>query len=697
MSGIIGTYHGNGEPASEAGLAGMMERIAHRGPDGQAVWCDGPVGLGHAMLHTTPESLQDHMPARRGPLTITADARIDNRDELMRALSLSERGDVPDSLLLLMAYEQWGTGLPQHLIGDFAFALWDEAEGRLVCARDHMGVRPFYYHYSAAGQLAFGSEIKALLAHGAVDASINEQRMLDLLLGTRTDREATMYQGVRRLPPAHLLVATPEGITVQRYWTLTPDETVGDDWSDAAYAERFRELFQEAVRCRTRSAFPVGADLSGGLDSSAVACVARDALVDESRPPLHAFSYTFDSAPESDERDYAQAVLRQGGFAPHWLSGDDAGPLSDIDTIYGSAIDDYLVGGMHYMIWKSYQAAQNEGVRVMLNGFDGDTTVSHGVLRLRELVEAGDWTTFSKEALWLSQRHSDLDHYQPFEEMLGSAGALFHEFARPQLKALAESKRWVAFLRATRVLSQYFTVSTRSLLRQYWRDLFLPASLRHGASSARDGMENPPSKSAELKIDLLRDDVVRRHDVRERLNASESERQALLKGVRAKQKEQFAKPTLAEGLEAMNHYGAHHRLVPQFPFMDIRLVRFCLALPTDQSMRGGWTRVILRRAMKGILPDEVRQRVGKARMWAANRSALLEQNGEALRQHVHNLGTLDSYLSADCVQSLFEQRYELKPHAFVLLQRIATLAAWTKLKFNEHCDTPHRESVSSRT
>jgi asparagine synthase (glutamine-hydrolysing) len=716
MSGIVGTYHEDGRPARRAVLGQMLARMAHRGPDGQGVWCDGPVGLGHALLHTTPESLHEEMPAQRGNLTITADARIDNRGELMRALSMREREPIPDSTLILSAYAQWGVDLLQHLIGDFAFALWDAAEQRLVCARDHMGVRPLYYHHGEDGRLAFGSEIKAILAHPSIDTTLHEERLVDLLLGTRTDRAATIYQGIKRLPPAHILVATPDGLTVQRYWTLTPDETVGDDWSDEAYAERFRALFDEAVRCRTRSAFPVGADLSGGLDSSAVACVARDVLAEDvlaetDRTPLHAFSYVFDASPESDERDYARAVLDQGGFAPHWLSGDDVGPLTDLDTIYGSVIDDYLVGGMHYMIWKTFNAAQKEGVRIMLNGFDGDTTVSHGVLRLRELVEGGDWKTFSKEALRLSQRHSDLDHKQPFEEMLGSAGALYNEFAKPQLEALAGAKRWGAFWRAARILSQYFTVSTGSLVRQYWRYLFLPDSLRHwphdagapsagseAASEATASEATAPegaasSETAARKLQLLHDDVRRRFNAAERLDAQADQRAALFEGVRAKQRAQFAMPALTEGLEAMNHYGAYHRLVPQFPFMDVRLIRFCLALPPRQSLQNGWTRVVFRRAMKGVLPESIRRRVGKARMWSANRNALLNQNAESLQRHVHALGPLGQYVDPRPVRSLFTERYHLKPHEFILLQRTATLAAWTKLRFDPNRDTssPHIE------
>jgi asparagine synthase (glutamine-hydrolysing) len=131
--------------------------------------------------------------------------------------------------------------------------------------------------------------------------------------------------------------------------------------------------------------------------------------------------------------------------------------------------------------------------------------------------------------------------------------------------------------------------------------------------------------------------------------------------------------------------------------MDVRLIRFCLALPARQSLQGGWTRVILRRAMEGILPESVRRRVGKARMWAANRNALLSQNEEALQRHVEDLGPLARYVSARQVKSLFADRYHLKPHEFILLQRTVTLAAWTKLRFQDDRGRLSTRSVTHPT
>ena len=140
MSAIVGFYGRDGQPVDRADLERMTESLAHRGPDGAGVWHIGPVGLGHRMLWTTPESLHEQLPltGKKGDLVITADARIDNRDELITALGLAQwsHGEITDSELILRAYEQWGEDSPKRLLGDFAFAIWDERRQELFCARD---------------------------------------------------------------------------------------------------------------------------------------------------------------------------------------------------------------------------------------------------------------------------------------------------------------------------------------------------------------------------------------------------------------------------------------------------------------------------------------------------------------------------------------------------------------------------------
>src|SRR3989454_9825112 len=279
----------------------MLARLAHRGPDGAGVWSGGAVGLGHRLLHTTPESLREHLPLASGDgtLVLTADARIDNRGELLAALG---RGvEATDAELILAAYERWGERCPEHLLGDFAFVIWDARRATLFCARDHFGVKPFYYYHAPGRLFCFASEIKGLLALAEVPRRLNETRVADYLVPLLEDKVITFYQDILRLPPAHRMTVTRQGVRIEQYWALDPEREIRMK-SDADYAAAFREIFTEAVRCRLRSAFPVGSMLSGGLDSSSIVCVARQLLAQDGGETLHTFSPVFDDVREGGER-----------------------------------------------------------------------------------------------------------------------------------------------------------------------------------------------------------------------------------------------------------------------------------------------------------------------------------------------------------------------------------------------------------
>src|SRR5918998_450263 len=183
MSGIVGIFYLDGRPLDPGLLRRMSESIAHRGPDGAGAWGEERgIGLGHQLFHTTPESLGEMQPLtdRGGNVVLTADARIDNRDELFATLDLDDRprGEVGDGELILAAYKKWGERCPERLLGDFAFAIWDRRKQKFFCARDHMGLKPFYY-YRSGNIFVFASEIKALLRIPEVPQRLNEVAVAD--------------------------------------------------------------------------------------------------------------------------------------------------------------------------------------------------------------------------------------------------------------------------------------------------------------------------------------------------------------------------------------------------------------------------------------------------------------------------------------------------------------------------------------
>ena len=688
MSAIAGLYLLDGREVGADPLPRMIGTMPHRSSDGTAVWRSGPVGLAHGAFHTTPESLHEALPLTNegGTLTITADARIDNREELVGSLSVSTRAEpITDSELILAAYEAWGEGCLDRLVGDFAFAIWDARARAVFCARDYVGTRPLFYYHEPGRLFTLASEIKALLALTEVPEQLNEEKVADYLSTMREDLESTVYEGIVRLPNAHALWADAQGVRVWQYYELrsAPPEVPA---SDAFYEERFRELFTEAVRCRLRSTAPVGAQLSGGLDSSSVACVAREVLREQGRADLHAFSVIFDEDSSCDERSYIEAVLDQGGVVPHFIPGDAGGPLGDLDEIYDTLDSEAITGNAH-LIWLMLKEARETGVRVLLDGLDGDNVVSHGYLLLKELAEADAWEAFAQEALGLVSRYRGADHKQSFELVLSSATALYATFGLPRLQAYAEQGEWKKYRDALRVAADHFSLRRGALLRRHWRYLLVPGSVIRRWRAYRDGRRAAPPPPSPL----LKGGVAERLRYGDRLSRFEPLKPNR-ESVRESQRLMIMSPRIALGLETANLLGASQHVEVCHPFMDRRLVEFCLSLPPEQSLRQGWTRSILRRALDDVLPEQVAWRVGKGMMMPTFTAGLFERERTLLDEHVNNLGLLADYVNEEELQRMYREGSALSGTDQVQLATIATLSLWFKKRLSHLAPKTKREA-----
>ena len=279
MSGIVGIYERSGAPVDRGLLQALAHFLSFRGPDARDTWSQGAIGLGHTMLRTTRESQIEQQPASLdGKLWITADARIDCRKELEKKLAQQGQGSagraVTDSGLILRAYAAWGAECVQHLRGDFAFAIWDARKKLLFCARDHFGVKPFYY--SELGELfLFSNTLDCLRQHPGVSDDLNDAAIGDFLLfGLNCDAATTTFRDIRRLPAAHAMTVSSDGLRIQRYWSAP---TAGHIRYQRAedYVEHFQILLQAAVADRMR-VDRAGILLSGGLDSATVATTVRE-------------------------------------------------------------------------------------------------------------------------------------------------------------------------------------------------------------------------------------------------------------------------------------------------------------------------------------------------------------------------------------------------------------------------------------
>jgi asparagine synthase (glutamine-hydrolysing) len=318
MSGIFGIYHPDDRPIVPAQLQKMASSIAHRGPDGTKTIIQDHIGFGHSMLQTTPESLQEHLPYidTQNDLAITSDARIDNRDELAKSLDIRNISKIADSQLILRAYQKWGIESFIRLIGDFAFVIWDHREQQLLCVRDYIGVKPFYFHHSAS-QFLFSSEIKQLVEHPDIARTVNKNMVGEYLTFSFCSNTETLFQDINRLAPGHYLRITPDKITTNPYWSLTPGKQLHYK-KTREYTEHFMEIFTRAVTSRLRCNTPISAELSGGLDSSLVVAMACKLSHQLHQPLPETYGMVFPGL-NCDERSYIDLMSKTLQLPVHYI------------------------------------------------------------------------------------------------------------------------------------------------------------------------------------------------------------------------------------------------------------------------------------------------------------------------------------------------------------------------------------------
>ncbi len=310
MCGIAGFVNRDGEAADPAVLARMTATLAHRGPDGDGFWVEGPVAFGHRRLSIIDVGNgAQPMANEDGAVRVTYNGEVYNEPGL-RA-ELLARGHTYrtrcDTESLVHLYEEEGVGFAGRLNGMFALALWDARRGRLVLARDRMGQKPLYYCETAAGSLVFGSEAKALLAHPGVPRRLDPSGLGRYLFYEYVPGPHSIWEGVRKLPPGHVLVREGDRTTVEPYWT-SPGP-VADPAPFEEASSRFWDDFRGVVGRTRRSDVPLGVFLSGGIDSSSVAAALAELQPSRS---IRTFSIGFDD-PSFDESGHARAVARALG------------------------------------------------------------------------------------------------------------------------------------------------------------------------------------------------------------------------------------------------------------------------------------------------------------------------------------------------------------------------------------------------
>lgn len=562
MSEICGIFRLDGAPVSPAGVRSLLGDAATSGvwaPDSPTV----PVGLGSRIVGFTPDDAKEAQPARSrdGQVTLVSISRLDNRAELARSLSFGAEhaAALPDSAFILAAYDTWGEECPRRLCGDFAFILWDGRRRTLVAARDGMGERVLFYH-AGAKQLSLATSIESLLRVEKVKPRLNEQKLADFLVLFQ-DPETTFFAGIQRLPAGHLLIADRDGTRVRRYWDLSfPQLRLR---SDAEYVEAFREVFSEAVRCRLRSVGEVGVMLSGGLDSSSVAAVAARELAGEGRrlvafhaAPREGFSGPVREGWVADESGDVRAIVSPyENVDLHIERSGSRSPLDCMDELFRAAGGP--VRNPNSLAWVEaiYARAAERGVRVLLAGHKGNSTISYTGLRsLRDMARRGQLGYVLREVNAVA-RVRGLSPRSVLKEQV-----LLPLFPPPLLRAYS-------WLRGNRRSTPIWETTASAINPRFAAQMNVEQRMR-------------AMNSAILKTDTAGGDEYRR-------------------GVLM---------SAADGPDVHQGFRARFGVETRDPTADIRVIEFCLSIPGSQYLHNGQSRWLIRRAMRGYLPDAVLDR-----------------------------------------------------------------------------------------
>jgi len=416
-----------------------------------------------------------------------------------------------------------------------------------------MGIKPFYY-YCSREIFAFASEMKALWALPCVPKDVNEEQIAYHLAEHYVDRAITSYAGITRLPAAHALTVHANGAELRQYWALDPTVKLHLD-SDAAYEAAFRDVFAAAVRCRLRSAYTLGAELSGGVDSSSVVGTARHLLrCSAEHGPLHTFSHVYENLPECDERSFIEPVVAEGGLVPHYVYADKLSPYAHVDEMLWHTEESFSVSANLFPYWDLFYTAHDCGIRVLLDGEGGDEVMGLGEGIILDLVRQGKWGTAVRE-LRAANAHSDLSSPMHFY-----------------------------------LLSPVVRELTPRVLSRLWRRVKKP-------------------QFAKLRYNFVRCDLAKRVGLVDEL--SKRVEKPRPQPAHAPTHEAIP-PRTQYFFEHKDKAAAAFSLEVRHPFWDRRVVEFCNALPPEQLFRHGYIKWIVRRALAACLPREVRCRYTKA-------------------------------------------------------------------------------------
>ena len=558
MSSIFGGWRLNQKPFCPDSIEKVVHATSWWNPDKQGVYHQHEIFLGHQLLSTQPEQINENQPYKKATLHIVADVRLDNRATLKKQFGLPYL--TTDYQLILAAYQQYGTKCVQHFIGAFVFVIWDEQQQQLFCARDQMGVKPFNYYFQD-GLFVFGTQKKSILALEGVNKEPDWRNILNKISSLLVPQNSTPYKHIQILAPAHLLIIEANGLKIEQYWELDIYKNIVYK-KEEDYLAHFNELFHQAIYDRMIFSNGVGTHLSGGLDSSGITSVAHQ-IAQKKGHPLHAFSYgvprnyqseNIDSVEENllafDLVDYCKIKNFHNVFTPI---------LSDFKSIVEAealTCDGFAQSNNVDTEYELQAAIQAQNVDVVLSGFGGDELVTSFCRDYYlEFLERGNlWAFFTKKA---KSRHT----------------------LKTKFRALIGTK--------TMQYLPEFTLWTRQQAINYRE------RKTHYAGEGWVINKNYFNSNSKIK-----------HFLNKEFSPSDPYHESL----RASQKNHVCSPHTSRRIASETLAGLQFKVEYRYPMIDIRLLQFVLSIPMEQKINPTTNRYLFRRAMKTFLPDSIRLR-----------------------------------------------------------------------------------------
>ncbi|HEV2263952.1 MAG TPA: asparagine synthase (glutamine-hydrolyzing) [Stellaceae bacterium] len=597
MCGIAGHWAFDAAALSEPRFRAFTAALAHRGPDGQGTefFSSSRLHLGHRRLSIIDVSERGHQPMSyaEGRYWLTYNGEVYNYLELreeLRGLGHRFKSDT-DSEVILAAFAQWGPACQLRFNGMWAIAIWDAKEKTLFLSRDRFGIKPLHYMYSG-GTFAFASELKAFLALPGVTGTLDETVVAATLanINGQESTPETLLPSIKRLPGGHSLTIDANGSVTIEVWWRTLDHLPDVASTFANQSQEFRRIFLDACRLRLRSDVAVATSLSGGLDSSAVACtiaeLGRRGHVDHAPADWQrAFIAQFPGS-NLDETVYADAVVKSTSLSAHYHPIDDVGALKNIERL----VFDYE--GIYWVPllgpWAIYREMQTSGIRVSLDGHGAD-----------ELL--GGYHFFVERALdAVMSKRLDLRRYLDLKRVLaglvGGSGDVTRAGILGDINWLMKKQlqRW-------QLVEPLRGAALRA--RTLWHRLAasIPSGSPRLASAAMDPVPPPAAEP-----------VFRPFAQSARLYDEASDPRTVgMSPLSAMLFSWFHGSVLPTILRSYDRASMAHGIEVRMPFMDWRLVTYGFALPETSKIGGGYTKRILREAMRGLMPESIRLRTNK--------------------------------------------------------------------------------------